>query len=161
MRARAIAERRLGVDLLARAEPPHDVERRLEERRSRADRHAERVELLVAAADRALHDERSGRDRRERADLLGQQHRVPQRQQEQRARGPVVPLGEQAPHDRDVLVVGDGHVVVVADEQAVESGGARGPGPLDHPAGALANVHRWVRAAEGDADLHGAASLAR
>ena len=36
--------------------------------------------------------------------------------------GPLVPLREQAAEHRDVLVVGDRHVVVVADEQAVEPG---------------------------------------
>jgi glyoxylase I family protein len=44
--------------------------------------------------------------------------------------------------------------VVVADEQAVEAGVARGPGPFDHPPGAGANVHGWIGAAERDPNLH-------
>ena len=53
-----------------------------------------------AAADRGLQDEAPAGDRRQRADLLGEQHRVPQRQQEERARGTVAPLREQAAEDR-------------------------------------------------------------
>ena len=73
---------------------------------------------------------------------------MPERQQEERARRTLVPLGEQATDHRDVLEVGDRHVVMVADEQAVEPRVARGPGPLDHPPGADADVHGRVCAAE-------------
>ena len=74
-------------------------------------------------------------DRRQGADLLGEQHRVPERQQEERAGGLVTPLGEQAADDRDVLVVDARRGgVVVADEERVEPRAVRRSRPLDHPA---------------------------
>ena len=57
----------------------HDVEPRLESGHARAQRCPHRRELSVAAADGALEDEASARDRGERADLLGHRDRVPQR----------------------------------------------------------------------------------
>ena len=60
-----------------------------------ARRMGERAVLLCAAADRALHDEASPSNRRERADLFRDEHGMPQRQEEQRARGSFTPLGEQ------------------------------------------------------------------
>ena len=68
----------------------------LEPRDTAAASSARTRRTVRTAAERALHDERPRRDRRERADLFGDEHRMPQRQQEQRARGPVVPLGRAA-----------------------------------------------------------------
>ena len=79
---------------------------------------------------------------------------MPQRQEEQRTRRPLVPLREEATQDRDVLVVGNRNVVVVADEEAVEAGLGRGPRPFDHPAGADARIHRCVPAPQRNADIH-------
>ena len=92
------------------------------------------------------------------------EHRVPQRQQEQRAGRAVVPLREQPAEHRDVLVVGHRHVVVVADEQAVEPGVGRGPRPLDHPPGARRrSVHRaaYATASETPTFMVPAAQTAR
>jgi hypothetical protein len=63
--------RRVGADLLARAEAAHDVERRFEQDGRRRIGTPSALELLRSAAERALHDERAGRDRRQGADLLG------------------------------------------------------------------------------------------
>ena len=123
------------VDLLSREQPPNRVEAGLEARRTTAERHAQGPELVGTAADRGLHHEAPPGDRRQRADLLRQQHRVPERQQEERARGVVAPLREQAADNRDVLVVDARRGgVVVAHEQRVEPGAVRRSGPLDHPA---------------------------
>ena len=121
------------VDVLARAETANDVERVLEAGDASVDVDVHGRELLGAAADGALHDEAPGRDGRQRADLLGDEHRVPQREQVERAGRPFVPLGQQPAEHRGVLVVGDGHAVVVADEERVEPCVACGPRPLDHP----------------------------
>ena len=67
--------------------------------------HAECRELVVVRPDRTLHDERPLVQRRERADLLRQQHRMPERQQEERPRGTVAPLRQQASQYGNVLVV--------------------------------------------------------
>ena len=139
---------------LTAAQRADDVERGFESLRPFAQRRVEDAELLLAATDRALQDERAARDRRERADLFGDQHGMPQRQQEQRARGPLVPLREQPTEDRDVLVVGHRHVVVVADEQAVEPGVGRGPRPLDHPLRPDPRVHGRVPTPERRPDVH-------
>jgi hypothetical protein len=48
---------------------------------------------------------------------------------------------------RRVLVVGRASDVVVADEQRVEPGGARGRGPLDHPPRARTRDDPGVRTA--------------
>jgi LysR family pca operon transcriptional activator len=50
------------------------------------------IELGPSGARCALHDESAAVDGGERADLFGDEHRVPQRQQEQAARRPVAPL---------------------------------------------------------------------
>ena len=129
------------VHLLAGEEPAHRVETRFEARRPPAQRHAHGRELVGPAADRGLHDEAAAGDRRQGADLLGEQHRRPERQQEQRAGGPVTPLREQAADNRDVLVVDARRGrVVVADEQRGETGAVRRPRPLDHPARAGARL---------------------
>ena len=66
---------------------------------------AHRVELLRAVADTALQDEAALGDRRKRADLLGDEHGLPERQEEEASRGRVAPLGEQAAEHGHVLVV--------------------------------------------------------
>ncbi len=81
--------------LFSGAQPAHDVEGGFEASDALLDRRAHRRKLLVAAAERALHDEAPSRDRRQRPDLLGDEHRVPERQEEQRAGGALVPLGQQ------------------------------------------------------------------
>ena len=85
---------------------------------------------------------------------------MPQRQQEQRTRGALVPLRKQATQDGDVLVIGNRNVVVVAHEEAVEASIGGGPRPFDHPSGADARVHRCIPAPQRNADFH-AWSLAR
>ena len=86
---------------------------------------------------------------------------MPQGQQAQNAGGPLVPFREQAAHHRDALVVGNGHVVVVADEEAVEARIGRGPGPFDDPGRPDAHVGRGVGGAERGTNIdatHGAAA---
>ena len=96
----------------------HDVEALLEPRRCARSSVAHPAELLGPATDRGLQDEAAVGDRRQRAELLGEQHRVPQRQQEQDPARFVAPLREQPAEDRDVLVVrARAGGVVVADEQ--------------------------------------------
>ena len=106
-----------------------------------AERHPQRGELRVAAAERALEDEAAVGERRQRPELLGGQHRMPEREQHQDARRPVAPLGEEPAHHRGVLVVRERPGgVMVADEQRIETGVARGHRPLDHHAGARPGV---------------------
>ena len=140
---------------LTPAQRAHDVERGLEARRPLAQGGAEHAELLLARADRALHDERALGDRGEGADLFREQHRMPQRKEEQRPRRSVVPLGEQATEHGDVLVVGHRDVVVIADEEAVEARLRGSSRPLDHPPGADARIHRRVSTPQRHADVHG------
>ncbi len=140
---------------LTSAQRPHDFERGLEARCPLAQRRVEYAELLLARADRALQNEGATRDRGEGADLLREQDRMPQRQEEQRTRGPVVPLCEQTTEDRDVLVIGHRDVVVIADEEGVEARIGRRSRPLDHPLGAEPRVHRRIPAPQRHADLHG------
>ena len=99
-------------------------------------------ELAVAAADAGLDDERRVGERRQRADVLGDEHRVPQRQQEQAPDRAVAPLGQQPAEHRRVLVVGRRHGVMVAERQRVQLRPLGGLGPLDHPAGTLAGISR-------------------
>ena len=84
------------------------------------------------------------------------QHRVPEGKQEQRTRRAIAPLGQQAAEHGRVLVVGHGHAVVVADEQAVEAGVPRGAGLLDHPPRPGTRVVHQVTAAQRDPEPHGA-----
>ena len=162
MRACSIAVRRVGASPLRPRTAGARCRARLRSatRRCRS-RHAERVELLGAAAERALHDERPGRDRRERADLLGDEHRMPQRQQEQRA-------GRAGRPTRRAGGRASGRSGSRAPARCGgrRRTGCRAPrpprprGPLDHPPRAVAHVRRRVAAAERGADLH-ARSLAR
>jgi hypothetical protein len=70
------------------------------------DGRAHRGELHLVVTEPALEDEAASRDRGERAHLLGDEHGIPQGQEEEAARRRVAPLGEEPPEDRDVLVVG-------------------------------------------------------
>jgi hypothetical protein len=72
--------------------------------------------------------------------MLGDEHRVPQGEQEQGPERRVTPLGEEPAQQRGVLVVGDGRGVVIPDEQAVKTRVAGGDSALDDPAGADAHV---------------------
>ena len=112
-------------------------------------------EPVVTPAQPALHDEGTVRDGRQRPDLLGHQHRVPQRQQEQAPGRRLAPFREKPPEDRRVLIVGRGRHVLIADKQGIERGTAGRRGPLDHPARSLARIfHVRVIARERDPDLH-------
>src|SRR5207244_631029 len=82
---------------LAREEPADDRERFLERRRARRQARAHRGELALVVAEAALEDEASPRERRQRPHLLRHENRIPERQEEEAAGGPVSPLGEQSP----------------------------------------------------------------
>ena len=97
-------ERLTGRHLLAGEQPPHDVEAGLEPRDAVSQPDAHGGELLIATAECDLKDEPPAGDRGQGRNLLGEDHRVPQRKQIQRARRPR-PLGEEAAELRRVLVV--------------------------------------------------------
>src|SRR5207249_9515410 len=78
---------------LAREEPADDRERFLERRRARRQARAHRGELALVVAEAALEDEASPRERRQRPHLLRHEDRIPERQEEEAAGGPVSPLG--------------------------------------------------------------------
>src|SRR5205085_10751378 len=61
---------------------------------------------------------------------------------------------KQPAEQRAVLVVGDGHAVVVADEERVEPGIACRPRPLDHPPRPGAPILDHVAAAQRGAEPH-------
>src|SRR5437867_9416420 len=138
---------------LAREKPADDRERFLERRRARRQARAHRGELALVVAEAALEDEASPRERRQRPHLLRHEDRIPERQEA--AGGPVSPLGEQSPEHRDVLVVGHGGRVVVAEEERVEPRLPGRPRALDHPARALTRVLHRVTARERDPGSHG------
>src|SRR5438105_8647070 len=119
---------------------------------TRLERGAHRAELRVVLAEPALEDEAPAHDRGQRADLLGDQHGIPERQQEEAPGRFVAPLREQTPEHRHVLVVLARRRVMVADEQRVEVGLPRGGRALDHDARALTRILDGVGAGERDAD---------
>ena len=144
-----------GTHRFARQEAPDNVERFLESRRTRPHVGAHRGEPVVTPAEPALHDEGALRDGRQRPDLLGHQHRVPQRQQEQAPGRRLAPFREKPPEDRRVLIIGRGRHVLIADKQGIERGTACRRGPLDHPARSLARIfHVRVIARQRDPDPH-------
>src|SRR5262249_37128377 len=143
-----------GRHRLPREQAAHDVEPSLEVAAPVVDADAHRP-VLVLAGDREREDEPSGRQRRQRPHLLGDEYGVPQGEEEERAERPVAPLGEETAEERRVLVVGDRRGVVVADEQAVEPGLPGGAGPLDDPAGAPPRVVDEERRSQRHADPHG------
>ena len=124
-RARSKRPAPVARDLFARPQPAQDRERLLEARRALLGIDAHRRELPIGGSDRALQDEAAAAEARQRAHLLGDEHRMPQRQQVERAERSIAPLGEQASHDRGVLVVGLRRRVMVADEERVEAAPAR------------------------------------
>jgi hypothetical protein len=102
-----------------------------------------------------LHDEGALCDGGQRPDLLGHQHRVPQREQEQAAGRGFAPLREQPSEHRRVLIIGRGRHVLIADKQGIERSTARRRGSLDHPARSLARIfHVRVIARQRDPDSH-------
>jgi hypothetical protein len=149
------------VHHLARQQPSDDVERFLESRRTGPDVGAHRGEPVLAPAEAALHDEGPLRDGGQGPDLLGDQHRVPQWEQEQAPCRGRAPFCEKAAKDRGVLVVRRGGHVLIADKQGIEPGVAGRCGPLDHPARALTRIFAIrVIARERDPDLHRAILVA-
>ena len=103
-------------------------------------------ELVGAAAEPGLDDERPRRHGGQRPDLLGHQHRVPQRDEEQAAHRTVGPFRQKATEHRHVLHVSSrAGGVVVAQGQAVEAGPMCGLGlaeDLERPLPLAARV-RW------------------
>ena len=77
----------VGAHGLAREQAPHGVEPLLERRRPVLQVGAHGVELLGAVTDAALEDEASLGDGRERADLLGDEHGLPERQENRHPAG--------------------------------------------------------------------------
>src|SRR5438445_10265559 len=138
------------------------IEKRfLEGRGPKFEARAHRRELRLVVAEAAREDEAAACDRREGPDLLGDEHGIPEGQQEQAAGRCLTPLGEEPPEDRDVLVVRARRRVVITDEQGVETGLARGSGPLDHPARALSRILHRMTARQRDSDSHRLALRAR
>src|SRR5207245_7500713 len=132
----------------------HEVEGLFEGRRTLLDVGAHGEELRLAIAQTALEDEAAARDGGQGADLLGDEHGVPQGQEKEAARGLVVPLREQPAHHGHVLVVNARRRVVIAHEERVEAGALRGGRALDHPARALVRILDSVAARERDAESH-------
>ncbi len=144
-----------GTHRFTRQQAPDNVERFLESRRTRPDVGAHRGEPGLAPAEPALHDEGALRDGGQCPDLLGHQHRVPQREQEQAPGRGLAPLREKPPEHRRVLIIGRGRHVLIADKQGIERRTAGCRGPLDHPARPLARIlHVRVIACQRDPDLH-------
>ena len=136
----------------------HEAEGLFEGRRALLDVGAHGEELRLAIAQTALEDEAAARDGGQGADLLGDEHGVPQGQEKEAARGLVVPLREQPAHHRHVLVVHARRGVMIAHEEGIEADALRGCRALDHPARAFARVRDVVAARERDAELHGVIS---
>ena len=115
-------------------------------------------ELVGAAAEAGLDDERPRRHGGQRPDLLGHQDRVPQRDQEQAADRAVGPFRQKATEHRHVLHVSSwAGGVVVAQGQAVEAGPIRGLGlaeDLERPFPLAARSGGAERGANGYADAH-------
>jgi hypothetical protein len=129
-----------GTHRLTRQQAPDNVEAFLESRRARPDVCAHRGEPGLAPAEPALHDEGTLSDGGQGPDLLGHQHRVPQREQEQAPGRGLAPLREQPPEHRRVLIIGRGRDVLIADKQGIERRTAGRRGSLDHPARSLARI---------------------
>ena len=108
----------------------------------------------VIVAEPALEDEAPAHEGGQRADLLGDQHRIPERQQEEAARRLVAPLREQAAQHRHVLVVLARRGVVIADEERVEVGPAGRRRALDHEARARARVLHHVATRQRNPQTH-------
>jgi hypothetical protein len=89
--------------------------------------------LAHAAAEAGLDDERSRRHGGESPDLLGQQHRMPQGDEEQTADRAVRPIREKATEHRHVLHVrGRTGGVVVTERQRIEAGPIGSPRLAEH-----------------------------
>jgi hypothetical protein len=102
-----------------------------------------------------LHDEGALSDGGQCPDLLGHQHRVPQREQEQAAGRGFAPLREQPSKHRRVLKIGRGRHVLIADKQGIERSPARRRRSIDHPARSMARIfHVRVIAGQRDPDSH-------
>jgi len=95
-----------GAMSFTRQQAPDNFKGFLESRRTRPDVGAHGGEPGLAPAEPALHDEGALSDGGQCPDLLGHQHRVPQREQEQTPGRGLAPLREQPAEHRRVLVIG-------------------------------------------------------
>src|SRR5262249_42653557 len=86
-----------------RPQAPDNVESFLESRRSRPRVGAHGGKPSLAPAEPALHDKPALGNGRQRPDLLGHQHRVPQGEQKQAPGRGLAPFGEKAPEHWRVL----------------------------------------------------------
>ena len=115
-------------------------------------------ELVSAAAEAGLDDERPRRHGGQRPDLLRHQDRVPQRDEKQAAHRTVAPFRQKATEHRHVLHVSSrAGGVVVAQGQAVEPGPMRGLGlaeDLERPLPLAARSGGAESGANGYADAH-------
>lgn len=93
---------------LAGEEAADDVQAGLEAGRAPGVVRAHPGELLLVAADGAREDEPTGCERRQRAHLLGDQYRVPEGQEVQRALRPVAPFRQQSPEEGEFWYYGTG-----------------------------------------------------
>jgi len=88
-----------------------------------------RGELRLSVTRASLDDERCRRDCRQRSDLFRHQHRMPQRDQEQAADGPLVPHPQDAADQGHVLQVRvRSQGMAVSDGQAVQPGACSSAG---------------------------------
>jgi len=102
-----------------------------------------------------LHDEGALSDGSQRPDLLGHQHRMPQREQEQAPGRCLAPLGEKSLEHRRVLVIGRGRHVLITDKQGIKRSAPGCRGSLDHPSRSLARIFDIrVIARQRDPDPH-------
>src|SRR5450631_2659352 len=141
-------------DLLAREQTSKHCQSRLKPCDASAQRHAHGAELVFATTQGTLQDEPPLSEACEGPHLIGQSHRVPQRQQEERANRPFPPLGQQSAQHRHVLVVGAPRAVMLAQEEGLQPRVSRGPDPLDHPTCAGPRIRGAVTASFGYPDVH-------
>ena len=81
------------------------------------ERDAHGGELALAGSQPALQHEATGAECSQGTGLLGQENRVPKWKQEESAKRPVAPLGQQTPQNWSVLVVGFWRRMVVPYEE--------------------------------------------
>src|SRR5262249_3059738 len=142
--------RRLTMSERAREQALDDVEGLLEGGRPLLEIGAHGEELRLAVALAALEDETAARDGGERADLLGDQHGIPEREEEEATRGAVRPFRKHAAEHRHILIVRSRRGVMIAHEERVQARAGGGRRALDHPSRALARVRHGMTARQGD-----------
>ena len=149
---------KLAVDRLAMQKGLDDEDALLETGSPLTQIDSHGPELARAATEAGLDDERPRRHGGQGPDLLGHQHRMPQRDEKQAAGRAVGPLRQKATEHRDVLhVPGGTGGVVITQGQGIEAGAGGGLRLAEHRKRAPPLAARPVggeRGANGYADAH-------